>query len=24
VPAGWRPDLVKSDSRIIAAMLLRF
>jgi opacity protein-like surface antigen len=24
VPLGWRPDLVKSDSRIIAAMLLRF
>ena len=24
VPTGWRPDLVKSDSRIIAAMLLRF
>ena len=24
VPSGWRPDLVKSDSRIIAAMLLRF
>jgi hypothetical protein len=24
VPPGWRPDLVKSDSRIIAAMLLRF
>jgi hypothetical protein len=24
LPPGWRPDLVKSDSRIIAAMLLRF
>jgi opacity protein-like surface antigen len=24
VPTGWRPDLVKSDSRIIAALLLRF
>jgi hypothetical protein len=24
VPTGWRPDLVKSDSRIIVAMLLRF
>jgi hypothetical protein len=24
VPTGWRPDLVKSDSRIIAAFLLRF
>jgi opacity protein-like surface antigen len=24
VPTGWRPDLVKSDSRIIAAMLVRF
>jgi hypothetical protein len=24
VPLGWRPDLAKSDSRIIAAMLLRF
>jgi hypothetical protein len=23
-PAGWRPDLVKSDTRIIAAMLVRF
>ena len=23
-PAGWRPDLVKSDNRIIAAMLVRF
>jgi hypothetical protein len=24
IPSGWRPDLVKSDSRIIAAFLLRF
>jgi hypothetical protein len=24
LPPGWRPDLVKSDSRVIAAMLLRF
>jgi hypothetical protein len=24
VPTGWRPDLATSDSRIIAAMLLRF
>jgi hypothetical protein len=24
VPPGWRTDLAKSDSRIIAAMLLRF
>jgi hypothetical protein len=24
VPPGWRPDLVNSDSRIIAAMLVRF
>jgi hypothetical protein len=24
VPVGWRPDLVKSDDRIIAAFLLRF
>jgi hypothetical protein len=23
-PAGWRPDLVKSDDRIIAALLVRF
>jgi hypothetical protein len=23
-PPGWRPDLVKSDSRLIAAMLVRF
>jgi hypothetical protein len=23
-PPGWRPDLVKSDNRIIAAMLVRF
>ena len=23
-PIGWRPDLVKSDSRIILAMLVRF
>jgi opacity protein-like surface antigen len=23
-PAGWRPDLVKSDTRIIAALLVRF
>ncbi len=23
-PTGWRPDLVKSDTRIIAAMLVRF
>ena len=23
-PTGWRPDLVKGDSRIIAAMLVRF
>ena len=23
-PAGWRPDLVKSDDRIIAAWLVRF
>jgi hypothetical protein len=23
-PSGWRPDLVKSDTRIIAAMLVRF
>jgi len=23
-PAGWRPDLVKSDNRIIVAMLVRF
>ena len=23
-PVGWRPDLVKGDSRIIAAMLVRF
>ncbi len=23
-PPGWRPDLVKSDSRIIAALLVRF
>jgi opacity protein-like surface antigen len=24
VPAGWRPDLVKSDDRIIVALLVRF
>ncbi|HEY8039378.1 MAG TPA: hypothetical protein VIF15_06270, partial [Polyangiaceae bacterium] len=24
VPAGWRPDLVKGDTRVIAALLLRF
>ena len=24
VPTGWRPDLVKSDSRVVAAFLLRF
>jgi hypothetical protein len=24
VPTGWRPDLSKSDSRIIAALLVRF
>jgi hypothetical protein len=24
VPAGWRPDLVKADNRIIAALLVRF
>jgi opacity protein-like surface antigen len=24
IPAGWRPDLVKADDRIIAAMLVRF
>jgi hypothetical protein len=24
VPTGWRPDLARSDSRIIAALLLRF
>jgi hypothetical protein len=24
VPPGWRPDLVKSDSRIVVAFLLRF
>jgi hypothetical protein len=24
IPTGWRPDLVKGDTRIIAAMLLRF
>ncbi len=24
VPPGWRPDLVKSDTRIIAALLVRF
>jgi hypothetical protein len=24
VPPGWRPDLVKGDTRIIAAFLLRF
>ncbi len=24
VPAGWRPDLVKADDRIIAAWLVRF
>ncbi len=24
VPAGWRPDLVKSDDRVILSMLLRF
>jgi hypothetical protein len=23
-PAGWRPDLVKADSRIICALLVRF
>ena len=23
-PAGWRPDLVKADNRIIAAWLVRF
>ena len=23
-PAGWRPDLTKGDSRIIAALLVRF
>jgi opacity protein-like surface antigen len=23
-PAGWRPDLVKADNRVIAAMLVRF
>jgi hypothetical protein len=24
VPAGWSPDLVKSESRMIAALLVRF
>ena len=24
VPPGWRPDLVKSDNRVIFAMLVRF
>ena len=24
VPAGWRPDLVKNDTRVILAFLLRF
>jgi Putative beta-barrel porin-2, OmpL-like. bbp2 len=24
VPAGWRPDLVKTDNRVIADLLLRF
>jgi hypothetical protein len=24
VPPGWRPDLVKSDTRIIMALLVRF
>jgi hypothetical protein len=23
VPSGWRPDLVKSDLRMIAALLVR-
>jgi hypothetical protein len=23
-PSGWRPDLVKSDLRLIAALLVRF
>jgi hypothetical protein len=24
IPAGWRPDLVKHDTRLILAMLVRF
>ena len=24
VPPGWRPDLVKADNRLIAALLVRF
>ncbi len=24
IPAGWRPNLVKNDLRVIAAMLVRF
>jgi len=24
VPSGWRPDLVKSESKVVFALLLRF